>query len=257
MSFRVATATTAIDRMRISGETHPEPVWDQLSFDTDEFDRSPLTPVQLYYMDAGAWDRTRYRPLFGGRLVQDLGAGGHTITINLRPDPLLSRKAAPALSLAIPDPEAQKPGVVWIGSERIEYYAMQINGDIATLGELRRGTLGTSVSAEVRTVRHFVGDGTRTVFAVAKEGTAYVMVGGRVLHRVADYTVVSAAGVTTVSLKVAPSVGERVVVAIQNGHRHVAGSLVTNGNETYLPDVPIGAVAGDRLRMPMKTLIAG
>jgi hypothetical protein len=257
MSFRVATATTAIDRMRISGETYREPVWDQVSFDTDEFDRVPPTPVQLYYMDAGAWDRTRYRPLFGGRLVQDLGAGGHTITINLRPDPLLSRKAAPALSLAIPDPEAQKPGVVWIGSERIEYYAMQINGDIATLGELRRGTLGTSVSAEVRTVRHFVGDGTRTVFAVAKEGTAYVMVGGRVLHRVADYTVVSAAGVTTVSLKVAPSVGERVVVAIQNGHRHVAGSLATNGNETYLPDVPIGAVAGDRLRMPMKTIIAG
>lgn len=81
----------------------------------------------------------------GGTLTTRLDADSTTITIQANPNALPSAMVD-ASPFAIPDTFAKKPGVIWVGGERIEYFSIEKSNDIYTLGELRRGTQRTFIS---------------------------------------------------------------------------------------------------------------
>ena len=67
----------------------------------------------------------------------------------------ISPKLLPPIPLDIPD---ESPGVIWIGSERIEYFRLSRVDDVVTLRGLRRATQGKSIT-EQRQVITRTGDG--------------------------------------------------------------------------------------------------
>lgn len=69
-----------------------------------------------------------------------------TISVDLWADTQRSDKLRDGVAISLPDTTNGIPGVIWVAGERIEYFSLAINGDTATLGQLRRATKGTSLS---------------------------------------------------------------------------------------------------------------
>jgi hypothetical protein len=81
----------------------------------------------------------------GGVLISRVDSDSETISIRSNPNALpgVLIDSAP---FETPDPALQKPGVVWISGERIEYYAIEKAGSTYVLSQLRRGTHNTFIS---------------------------------------------------------------------------------------------------------------
>jgi hypothetical protein len=70
---------------------------------------------------------------------------GQELTASLMPDDLYI-EVADATTLPVPSKSANKPGIIFVDGERIEYFERDTNGN--KLRQLRRGTLGTGVKDE-------------------------------------------------------------------------------------------------------------
>jgi hypothetical protein len=143
---------------------------------------------------------------------------------------------------ALPEPNAENnlPGVVFIDKERIEYFTK--NGN--TLGQLRRGTLGTGIKdhsdgtlvvdasgsqtipyADTVYTNTFTGDGSTTAFALsqipASASELDIFIGGQRLLLTSEdgstinYSVNGSS--TTVTLSTVPAVGTQVKILHKRG----------------------------------------
>jgi len=139
-----------------------------------------------------------------------------------------------------PDASSNMPGVVFIDKERIEYFTK--NGN--TLGQLRRGTLGTGIKdhsdgtlvvdasgtqtipyADTVHTNTFTGDGSTVIFALSQAPSSAseldIFIGGqRLLLTSEDGSTInySADGSTTaVTLSTAPATGTQVKILHKKG----------------------------------------
>jgi hypothetical protein len=90
-------------------------------------------------------------------ILDDLTADATQIRIDVTERGDLAVPFAPSL-----DPS--NPSALWIGPERIEYFAVDVEGTVATLSALRRGTRGTPVGVEQRVQASYPGDGVSFTF---------------------------------------------------------------------------------------------
>ncbi len=193
----------------------------------------------------GKWEQVVELPEFTGILAADLVPSDTTATITLAQADLNPKLWS---QTPLPLPTANRPGVVWVGGERIEYFSLSRTGNTVVLGTMRRGTNGTSISLENRTVARYVGDGVNAVFAVAAAGgVVEVTINGVAMaeynpanaHTMnAGYNATSSGGTTTVTFLTAPAAGSFVTVAMSNGARHPAGTIVLNGEQPPLMPYP-------------------
>src|SRR5206468_234593 len=111
-------------------------------------------------------------PFTAGKLATDLRTADTQIEINL----FLERLAP---SLFPPDPftvpTQQRPGSIWLGGERIEYFGYAREADVVTLSGLRRATRGTAMMPLEYTARG-VGDGSAQLFTMPGVGSVIVTV---------------------------------------------------------------------------------
>lgn len=97
-------------------------------------------------LNASAWEMNVLNSdQNGGVLAERLTSNSDTIKIKLNPANLPS-VMVDSSPFTIPDTFTQKPGVIWISGERIEYFDLTVNNNIVTLGQLRRGTQNTFTS---------------------------------------------------------------------------------------------------------------
>jgi hypothetical protein len=161
-------------------------------------------------------------------LTQDMTAGIKTITVK------------DGTILPEPNASANVPGVVFVDKERIEYFTKSGN----TLGQLRRGTLGTGIKehgsgtevvdasgtqtipyADTIYTNTFTGDGSTTVFALSQAPSSAseldIFIGGqRLLLTSEDGSTInySVDGSTTaVTLSTAPASGTQIKILHKKG----------------------------------------
>ena len=163
-------------------------------------------------------------PFNAGTLAAALNPDDVTITITLFVG-TLSSKLLPADPLTIP---ATKPGSIWIGSERIEYFGLSRSSNTITLAQLRRGTRGTSIE-EQRSVTQVTATGASQTVVLTGLGAVTVTVNGDYL----DFTSVGISGNTHVTFT-AP-VGELVILGITTGYTYPIGMAVYNGDTVFSP----------------------
>jgi hypothetical protein len=142
--------------------------------------------------------------------------------------------------------------VVWIGNERIEYFSLTIDGDVATIGELRRGTRQSASTPEDRVIRRYIGNGSTSVFETGDVGTVGVKVDGVALRNGVDY----ATSGTSVTLTTPPAAGAFVLVSATSGVRHRAGTTVFDGTDLFRPFMPVDERAGDIYAEPLRSIIS-
>jgi hypothetical protein len=162
------------------------------------------------------------------KLALDMTAGTQTITVE------------DASVLPTPDASSNTPGVVFIDKERIEYFTKSSN----TLGQLRRGTLGTGIKehgsgtevvdasgtqtipyADTVYTNTFTGDGSTVTFALSQAPSSAseldIFIGGqRLLLTSEDGSTInySVDGSTTaVTLSTAPASGTQVKILHKKG----------------------------------------
>jgi hypothetical protein len=119
-----------------------------------------------------------------------------------------------ATVLPTPDAATNTPGVVFIDKERIEYFTKSGN----TLGQLRRGTLGTGIKEH--------GSGTEVVDASASELDIFIG-GQRLLLTSEDGSTInySVDGSTTaVTLSTAPASGTQIKILHKKGQVWYTGA---------------------------------
>jgi len=162
------------------------------------------------------------------KLTIDMTEGTQTITV------------ADASVLPTPDAASNTPGVIFIDKERIEYFTLSGN----TLGQLRRGTLGTGIKghgsgtevvdasgtqtipyADTVHTNTFTGDGSTLTFALSQAPASAseldIFIGGqRLLLTSEDGSTInySVDGSTTaVTLSTAPASGTQIKVLHKKG----------------------------------------
>jgi hypothetical protein len=145
-----------------------------------------------------------------------------------------------------------QPGVVWIGGERIEYFAYAASDGVATLSGLRRGTHGTTI-AEQRSVNGGTANGSAQTYTISTAngvGVLEVAVNG------IPYTDFIATTVDdSILVVLTAAAGAFVTVAMTNGFIYPIGTQVFNGSEQFTLPVPVGMIAGDREAEPMHQII--
>lgn len=124
-------------------ENNPASSW-QMSTTTPSEMR--LLPVEegetAMYVVRDAWEIISLdEKRRAGLLVGGIDSEFDTITAVLNPESIPDAMMPPQ---PLPVPTEHTPGVVWIGSERIEYFDYSRDGDAVTLKQLRRGTRGTA-----------------------------------------------------------------------------------------------------------------
>jgi hypothetical protein len=120
-----------------------------------------------YAIIPGAWEALDIdRDQRGGVLTAECRYDSASIILNCNPKNIPARMV-PLDPLMRPDTTAKKPGVIWIGAERIEYFGYDRQGDIITLTALRRGTNGTP-----RSQPHHIGDAVYAASVILREAPA-------------------------------------------------------------------------------------
>jgi hypothetical protein len=94
---------------------------------------------KLFSMDH-SWEYLRVPTVPMFVLESDFGPDATEMVVNTRPVSTMSEKTR---GFGIDHPKDGRPGAVWIAGERIEFFGMEVDGDIATITALRRGTRGT------------------------------------------------------------------------------------------------------------------
>ena len=160
--------------------------------------------------------------------------------------------------LTQPDASSNQPGVVFIDKERIEYFTKSGN----TLGQLRRGTLGTGIKthasgasvvdaggqqtvpyADTVSTKSYTGDGSTvqfaTTYAPSREEDLDIFIGGQRLlfkHETDDSTSVRGYSVdgstANVTLTTAPATGTQIKIVQKRGNTwyNAGASTAADGN---------------------------
>lgn len=231
-SFQAASVIPGKDIMRpiMDGDWDINP-WDEEEWDTgDGFKTVTLTDTtyegerrRLYHMDGG-WEYIRVSEAHTSTLAQDLNFTDNTVTVHKKAQ---STDVFDVPLFRIPQPDS--PGVVWINGERIEYSSLNEVGDNIVLSGIRRGTKGTKIGDEQRTIVQFNGDGIAQTFtlleATDKEITGYLveddistpLLAGR------DFTVDFTEEGAVITVRVVPPVGSHVTFSqTLTAHQHRA-----------------------------------
>jgi hypothetical protein len=132
-------------------EAHPARSWQLSTKAPEEMRLLPLdADNNLRYLPKKAWELSSLDYVRrSGELLADVEPRDDTISLKLNPTGAPT-KMIPSQPLGVPANE--KPEVIWIGGERIEYFGYERSGNTVTLTELRRGTRGTAM------VPHSAGD---------------------------------------------------------------------------------------------------
>lgn len=194
--------------------------WD--SFGLDRLDDTPEAPFmrRLDGYEEQNWEHY-------GILQGDVSPTDNEIVIHTNPH-AVSSDVHPIL---FPQPSG-KPGVAYLGNERIEYWSVETQGDLVTLREIVRGTRGTSLGIEhretmiapasQRTIMFERGDANRPIDVLM------TVPGGskRALRPGDDYTVVANLfGGLTVTIN-EPIVGAMVTIGQSLPALHKSGTKV-------------------------------
>lgn len=127
------------------------------------YDFYMLTPTTLYLptidfkqtdiLVVSSFSEIVYQQPIGFRMFKDMNDNWQYLRMSNAASTILAQPLHPtdtliyvqnASALLVPNPETVTPGVVFIGGERITYWT--IDTETNTLGQLRRGTLGTAVT---------------------------------------------------------------------------------------------------------------
>jgi hypothetical protein len=124
-------------------ENNPASSW-QMSTTTPEEMR--LLPANedgsVMYVVRKAWEIASLDTVRrAGKLTVDIESESPEIVVEINPSDA-PNVMIPSQPLLVPD--GDQPGVVWIGGERVEYFAYNRSGKTITLSQLRRGTRGTA-----------------------------------------------------------------------------------------------------------------
>lgn len=195
------------------------------------------------------FDYFRRSPYMAGSLTNQLLSTDNNIVITL-----FLKELAPKLQEPNPiaQPEPNRPGVIWIGSERIEYFTYARSGDTVTLTGLRRATHGTAIM-EQRLLSTGTGNGGSQVYVLdATNGTGpiEVKIDGEPSASYSSAIVGSSLQVTLTA-----PVGTYVTVAMSIGYTYLVGTPVYNGEEPISTAPPIGISVGDREISPVHEII--
>jgi hypothetical protein len=260
MMWLYTTVTPAFNRMFLAPRSIIPDVpagWDATPLDSQAYDdaevkglptNGPQNPAALYSIQ-GRFESIRLSPYMAGTLAADLGPNDASIIINLFAQSI-AVKLQDGNPLPIPSISQNRPGVVWIEGERIEYFGYARTGDVVTLTALRRATRGTSRGPK-RMIQTDTGDGTAHVYTFSEPGVVDVTfndIGQR-------NTAFSVSGSTVVTLT-AP-VGVYIVIGLTVSASHLAGTDVWNGAQKFLEDIPLGPPVGNREIAPMHRIITG
>jgi hypothetical protein len=208
---------------------------------------NPTVATPLF---TASFEYCRQTPYMAGSLVQTLAPTDTQIVASLFLKQLAPKLQEPQLFF---DPISNQPGVVWIGGERIEYFAYAELDGIATLSGLRRGTHGTTIM-EQRSVTSGVATGSAQTFIVSivdGVGPLEVAVNGLGHPNFVANTVGE-----IIEVVLTATAGAFVTVAMTSGFTYPVGMQVFNGSEQFNIPVPIGLLAGDREAEPMHQIIA-
>ncbi len=184
-SFQAASVIPGKDIMRpiMDGDWDVN-AWDEEEWDTgDGYKTVTLTGTtyagerrRLYHMDGG-WEYIRVSEAHTSTLAAVLDYSDNTVVVN--------KKAQSSDVFNVPlfrNPQPDAPGVVWINGERIEYSSMNEVNDNIVLSGIRRGTKGTKIGDEQRTVVQFEGNGLAQGFilpqATDREISGYLVQNG-------------------------------------------------------------------------------
>jgi len=173
-----------------------------------------VVPDIVYKMD-NTWEQNSV--VFAGALHGDLHVNDTFAVIDISAV-TTSPKFWRECPVPMPDRKADRPAVIWIGGERIEYWTLQWTDNLVTIGNLRRGTRGTSVSREQRTVRSRTGDGTTVTYHVAAVGVIVdVFVDGARQWETVDFAAATSNGQTSITFAKAPVSGAIIRIGISSG----------------------------------------
>jgi hypothetical protein len=126
----------------------------------------PAVSFRLFKTNNGTWEHIRISDSYKTYLNKPIYTASRTIELVANPEIPVSN--IPVDLLDIP---ANKPGVIWIENERIEYKNMSMsmvnNRPVYTLSNITRGSLGTPSMQYLRYDRqHYYGDGLNKVFII-------------------------------------------------------------------------------------------
>lgn len=168
-------------------------------------------------------------------LANDVLPGDTEIAITVR-DTVFDGKLFTASPLAVPDLEAAQPGVIQIGDERIEYFAMDRQDNTVTLSQLRRGSRLTPPGLRPRKVVWLRGDGVTTALPFPGADplkpieVAVRSANGTVtpLTLTNDFTIAAVATGSSIALNVAPISGAYAYAVQDQEPLHPQGTPVEN-----------------------------
>jgi hypothetical protein len=258
MEWLYCSTTSAANRMYPALTPVEQPAgWDAIAYDSQQYDNAQLMGLPtnglqnlsaLYSIDR-SFEHVRLSPYMAGTLAADLGVSDSTLTINLFVN-AITTKMQDQNPLPIPDTARDRPGVIYIEGERIEYFSYSRTNNVVTLGALRRATRGTSMGAK-RLTQSAYATGSAQTFTFAASGTVDVEIDDVGIAS-SDFTV---SGTTSVTLTA--EAGTFIVVGLTIAASHQAGTTVYNGREIFMQDLPLGPAVGDREQQPMHRIITG
>ena len=222
--------------------------WDDTAWDDGEGFLTVQVPSPSYYqgqnrrlhhMDGG-WEYVRVLESHSSLLATDLSRTANAIVVQKSQ----SQDAFDINIFGVPQPDA--PGVVWINGERIEYGTIIEESDTITLGSIRRGTRGTRIGDEERSIIDVTGNGSTTDFFFANANetaitAALVTIANAVetytpQYEGVNYSVNVVSNGATISMFSPPANGARLVfIQTKTEHTHVANTMVIGASVRFNP----------------------
>jgi hypothetical protein len=265
MQWQYVTKTPASVRMipaLVTVQTNSDNIdgYDVAPLDTQPFDETqavgvptngPITDPQPQFRIDTTFEYARLSPYMAGTLVADIPVGAASFDVQLFIQPIATKLQDP-FPLPVPDNAHNRPGVVYIEGERIEYFGYSRSGDVVTISQLRRATRGTSMGSK-RLVLTGTGTGSQETYAFPATGVLDFTLDD-VPIAADQFAVVVNGGNTQVTFTA--SAGSYIVMGLTLNVTHRKDAAVYNGAMTFLKDVPIGPDVGNRELQPMHQIIA-
>jgi hypothetical protein len=218
-------------------------------------DAGPLTGVPVNGPDIvrpllsmnDSFEQLTWNPMNSGVLAEDCVLGASTLVVNLFTQPMSAKLTATAQPLPLPNTVLNTPGAIWIDTERIEYFEYSEIGTQVTLGQLRRGTRGTSFGVQ-RVVQSFIADGSPTTYTIANLGLVDVLIN----HKAVPSSLYSVIAGSDTQVTIRTTAGAMIIIGVTTNATHLAGATVY-ANQTY---DPIAAYPSGRAPGPVTGLMA-
>jgi hypothetical protein len=216
-----------------------------------------------FVIRSDAWQVTNWSNA-GGVLASDLFANANTITITTNGSGMPFTIPVVEIINDEADDDRQvttAPGIVWINSERVEFFQYSVVGNAVTLSQIRRGTHNTRIGTEQRNVATFTGDGVTTNFTLTNDTMDGVLVyvndvlrnasGGvintddytgftvNIMKQInTDYTISNVANNVVVNFNIAPPLNMPIFIAKTDSLKHPQGTSVFDGAWDFYTPTP-------------------